>query len=126
MWNERIAQGLLIIVGMVHVLPSFVALSPDAARTAYGIEITNGDLEVLLRHRAVLLGLLGCGLIIAAFMVSLRVPMIGAAAISMGTFLVLAATTEGLNAETLRVAWIDLAALVGLALAVAALPAKEA
>lgn len=125
MWNERATQALLIIVGLVHVLPSFVAFSPDAAQTAYGIDLTSGDVEVLLRHRAVLLGLLGCGLIVAAFMEALRTAMIGAAAVSMGTFLVLVATTEGLNAETLRVAWIDVAALVGLALAVAALPAKD-
>lgn len=125
MWNERVAQALLIGVGLVHVLPSFVAFSPDAAQTAYGVELSSGDLEVLLRHRAILLGLLGVGLIIAAFMEALRPAMIGAAAISMGTFLVLTATTGELNAETVRVAWIDVAALVGLALAVSALPSRD-
>ncbi|MCS0638373.1 hypothetical protein NX801_22500 [Streptomyces sp. LP05-1] len=120
MWIDRLTTALLVIVGAVNLLPSFVALAPSRITTAYGITVDGADaadLTVLLRHRAVLLGLVGIGLLCAAFIPSLRVPAMVAGAVSMGTFLLFAYATPGLNSATMRVARIDIAALALLAVA---------
>lgn len=107
----------MIAIGAVHVLPGAVALSISKARTAYGIEAAGPDLAVLLRHRAILLAMVGVGLIVAAFLPSLRAPAMTAAAISMTSFIAIALQTGDLNRRTRRVLHIDLYALAGLAVA---------
>ncbi|MEV4893698.1 hypothetical protein AB0K48_30370 [Nonomuraea sp. NPDC055795] len=117
MWLDRIATALLLLVGAVNLLPGVVAFVPSRITTAYGVSVDGPDLAMLLRHRAVLLGLVGLSLVCAAFVPSLRVPAITAGAISMGSFLLLAYSTSGLNQATMRVARIDVAAIVLLAVA---------
>ena len=120
MWLDRVATALLLLVGAVNLLPGFVAVAPSRITTAYGVSVDgadSADLTVLLRHRAVLLGLVGLSLICAAFVPSLRIPAVTAGVISMGAFLLLAYSTSGLNSATMRVARIDVAAIVLLAVA---------
>ncbi|MEU0484061.1 hypothetical protein ABZ260_33375 [Streptosporangium sp. NPDC006013] len=120
MWLDRAATALLLLAGAVNLLPGFVAFAPSRITTAYGVSVDgahSADLTVLLRHRAVLLGLVGLSLICAAFISSLRIPAVTAGAISMGSFLLLAYSTSGLNSATMRVARIDVAAIVLLAVA---------
>jgi hypothetical protein len=120
MWTDRLTTALLVIVGAVNLLPGYVALAPSKVSTAYGITVQgadSADLTVLLRHRAVLLALVGVGLLVAAFLPSLRGPAIAAGAVSMGSFLILAWVTPALNSATTRVARIDIAALVVLVVA---------
>ncbi|MGY0499441.1 hypothetical protein ACWZHB_13235 [Nocardia sp. FBN12] len=115
MLGDTIAATLLIGVGVVHVLPGVVALSPRRASTVYGTTVDDPDLILLLRHRAIVLALIGVGLIIGAFTPSVRPVVVGAALISLVSFigLTVLAGPGGLNAETRRVAWIDVGA-VGL------------
>ncbi|MCP9944745.1 hypothetical protein LUX12_08075 [Streptomyces somaliensis] len=120
MWIDRLITALLFIVGAVNLLPAVVAVAPSRISTAYGISIDgahSADLTVLLRHRAVLLGLVGIALLCAAFIPSLRVPAMVAGAVSMGTFLLFAYATPALNSATMRVARIDIAAIALLAVA---------
>lgn len=120
MWLDRVATALLLLVGAVNLLPGFIAFAPSRITTAYGVSVDgpdSADLTVLLRHRAVLLGLVGLSMIFAAFVPSLRIPAVTAAAISMGSFLLLAYSTSGLNSATMRVARIDIVAIVLLAVA---------
>ncbi|MGI5467398.1 hypothetical protein [Streptomyces sp. CA-132043] len=120
MWLDRVATALLLLVGVVNLLPGFVAFAPSRITTAYGVTATGpdfADLSVLLRHRAVLLGLIGLALIYAAFTPSFRVPGITAGAISMGSFVLLTRSAPGLNHATMRVARIDIAAIMLLAVA---------
>ncbi|MEV7869429.1 hypothetical protein AB0P17_25810 [Streptomyces sp. NPDC088124] len=120
MWTDRLITALFVVVGAINLLPGFVALAPSQITTAYGVSVAgpdSADLTVLLRHRAVLLGLVGIGLLCAAFLTSLRVPALAAGAVSMGTFLLLAYSTPGLGDATMRVARIDIAAFALLAVA---------
>ncbi|MGI5404918.1 hypothetical protein ACQEVG_36755 [Streptomyces sp. CA-135486] len=129
MWLDRVATALLLLVGAVNLLPGFVAVAPSRITTAYGVSVDgadSADLTVLLRHRAVLLGLVGLSLICAAFVPSLRIPAVTAGAISMGAFLLLAYSTPGLNSATMRVARIDVAAIVLLAVAAVLIWRKNA
>ncbi|MFE6857342.1 hypothetical protein [Nocardia sp. NPDC057668] len=115
---ESIAAVLLILVGLLHLLPGTVALSANRARAAYGVTVDGPDLEVLLRHRAILLALVGAGLIVAAFAESVRAPALTAAVISLVSFILIATTTGPLNPKTRRVLNLDLAALAALAIAI--------
>lgn len=121
MWLDRVATALFLLVGTINLIPGYVAFAPARITTAYGVSVDGPDdvdLTLLLRHRAVLLGLVGLSLIYAAFVPSLRVPAATAGAISMGSFLLLAYSTSGLNSATTRVARIDVAAIVLLVAAV--------
>jgi hypothetical protein len=129
MWIDRVATALLLLVGTVNLIPGFIAFVPSQITTAYGVSVGglgSADLTVLLRHRAVLLGLVGISLICAAFIASLRVPAVTAGVISMGSFLLLAYSTPGLNSATMRVARIDIAAIMSLAVAAALIWRKTA
>ncbi|MFD7089213.1 hypothetical protein ACFV94_15600 [Streptomyces sp. NPDC059896] len=120
MWTDRLTSALFVVVGAVNLLPGVVALAPARITTAYGVSIDgphSADLTVLLRHRAVLLGLVGIALLCAAFIPSLRVPALVGGGISMGTFLLFAYSTPGLNDATMRVARIDIAAIALLVVA---------
>lgn len=116
---ENVAQGLLVLIGLIHLAPGIVAISIARTRSAYGVDVDDRDLEVLLRHRAVLLSLVGAALIAGALAPALRVPAIVAGAVSMVTFVVIALTTGGLNPQTRRVVRIDILALLMLAAVVA-------
>ncbi|WP_037733112.1 hypothetical protein [Streptomyces megasporus] len=120
MWLDRAATALLLLVGAVNLLPGLVAFAPSRIATAYGVRVDgpgSADLTVLLRHRAVLLGLVGLALLCAAFVPSLRAVAVTAGAVSMGSFLLFAYSTPGLGGATMRVARIDVAALALLAVA---------
>ncbi|MGV9752611.1 hypothetical protein [Nocardia farcinica] len=113
-----LTSALLLVVGAIHLAPGIVALSPRRARDLYGTAATDPDLALLLRHRAVLLALVGAGLMYAAFTPAVRPAMILAGFLSMLSFLAFAARDRGnLGPRTRRVARIDLAATVLLLLA---------
>ena len=120
MWPDRVVTVLLLLAGAVNLLPGWIAFAPGRIPTAYGVSVAgrdSADLTLLLRHRAVLLGLVGLALLCAAFTPSLRIPAVTAGAVSMTSFLAFAHTAPALNNATKRVARIDLAALTLLAAA---------
>lgn len=82
----------------------------------YGISIMDPDLSILMRHRAVLFGLLGLFCIYAAIKPPLQLIALTAGAISVGSFLYLAYATGGYNEEIRRVFVADLVAAVFLAI----------
>lgn len=120
---DYLAQAVLVLIGVIHVVPGIVACAPRRAAAVYGTELGNRDQELLLRHRALLLALVGTGLIVGAFVAPIRVAAFTAAAISMSSFLALAITVgfRELNEKTRRVAWVDAVALAALAVAVMAI-----
>jgi hypothetical protein len=117
----RLGQGLLVAAGLINVLPGAGAVSPAWLRSAYGVDIAGADLETLMRHRAVLLALVGATTAVSAFRPHLRPAAAAACAISFGTFLLLALTTPSLNQQLLRVAHVDAAALLVLSAGMALL-----
>ena len=81
----------------------------------YGVPVAGPDLAILMRHRAVMLGILGLFSIAAAFVPTLRLPALLTSLASIGAFLALAIATGGYNGNLARVVmmdWIALALLV--------------
>ena len=108
-------SAMLVVVGIIHLLPvTGVAGGPRLA-ALYGLTPGDPNLEILLRHRAVLFGLLGAFLVFAAFRQSLQPPALMAGFISVLTFLWLAYSAGDYNDQLARVVKADMLALICLA-----------
>lgn len=108
---------ILLGTGLVNGLPVLGIAGTGALRALYGVAVTDPDLLVLIRHRAVLLGLLGAALAGAAFVPSWRLPAIVAGLVSMGVFVVLArAAPSGRKVVTTMVIDVGLCAALAVAL----------
>ena len=98
-----------------------VAFVRQAAGRAGLLEVTvskdDASLRVLMRHRAVLFGLLGVALIVSAFVPGWRLPLALLGLASMVSFIVLAYLEGGGNAAIRRVVRADLIASLPLAAA---------
>lgn len=56
---ELIFRICLFISGMINFLPSILAFFPNKISESYGIQIPDQNFELLLRHRAILFGIIG-------------------------------------------------------------------
>jgi hypothetical protein len=93
-------------------------LQGAAALTAfYGLDFADPSLEVLMRHRAILFGLLGLLLLGAAFRPAWRPLALAGGFASVLSFLALAHGASGANAAVMRVAAMDWVALAFLVVA---------
>jgi len=109
-----IVSSMLVIVAIIHLLPLSGLLSSERLTTLYGISFNEPNLEILMRHRAVLFGLLGAFLIYAAFQPPVQMLAFIAAFISVISFLWLAWSVGVYNENIGRVFKADIVALVCL------------
>jgi len=110
----------LILVGIIHVFPLAGVLGPDRLAAMYGITVDEPSALILMRHRAVLFGILGMFLIVAGFVSALRTSAFVMGFISVLSFLWLAWSTGDYNASISRVVLADVVALGLLLLGLAA------
>jgi hypothetical protein len=108
---------VLLATGLVNGLPVAGLAGAAALRRLYGVRVADPDLLVLMRHRAVLLGLLGAALVVAAFVPSWRLPAAVAGLVSMLAFVGLAAAEPARGRRTTATLRVD--AVLSAALAVA-------
>ena len=114
----KVLAGLMLaVVGVIHLLPLAGVLGADRLATLYAVELADPNLVVLMRHRAVLFGVLGAFLLLAAFRVGWRVPALAAGGISVVSFLWLAYADGPVNEVLQRVVLADWIALGCLAVA---------
>ena len=116
---KMLVSAALVIVGLIHLLPVSGILGGDRLTALYGVGAADPNLQLLLRHRAVLFGLLGLFLVFAAFRPGLQPLAFAAGCASVVSFLVLARGFE-LTPQIARVVladWIALACLVAGAIA---------
>jgi hypothetical protein len=109
---------ILLLVGLINAFPVTGVLGAGTLASLYGLQIDEPNLLVLMRHRAVLLGLVGGYMIVAAFRPALRPSAFVLGFASMLSFIALAYGVGGTNAAVQRVALIDLGASVLLVAAV--------
>ena len=111
---RHVVTAALLIVGAIHLLPLAGVLGAEGLNQLYGVDAAEPNLAVLLRHRAVLFGLLGGFFVLAAFRPALQGLALLAGVVSVASFLALA-WGAGVNAQLGRVVtadWIALACLV--------------
>ena len=106
-----VVPAVLKIVGVIHVLPLVGVLGASRLRDLYGVRVDGPDLSILLRHRAVLFGLLGAALLASAVRQELHGAGLVAGTVSVLSFLVLARLEHGVNERIKRVVAVDVFAL---------------
>jgi hypothetical protein len=104
-----------IILAVVHFLPIAPAFSPDALLRLYGVAPDDTSLLVLLRHRAVLLAIVGVLCVWAAVSSSARRAALTAAALNVVSFLAFYALYASPPGPLRTIALVDAFALIPLA-----------
>lgn len=113
-------RAMLIVIGLIHLLPVTGVLGNERLAQLYGMAFTDPNLSILMRHRAVLFGLLGGVLIYAAFRPDFQPVALIVAGVSVLSFLALAWSVGDYNVLIGRVVIADIVALVCWLVAVAA------
>ena len=115
-----LVSAMLIIVAVIHLVPLSGLLGAQRLTSLYGISFEEPNLSILMRHRAVLFGLLGLFLLLAAFRPKLQGLALVAGFASVVSFLWLAWSVGSYNPQIARVFMGDVVALVCLVIGVVA------
>ena len=111
---KHLISAMLVIVAIIHLLPLSGVLSSERLTALYGLNFNEPNLAILMRHRAVLFGILGVFLLFAAFHPSLQLAAFIMGFVSVTSFLWLAWSVGDYNAQVARVFGADIVALVCL------------
>jgi hypothetical protein len=115
--RDALMAVLFLVPGVIHLMPLIGLAGAEGLARLYGLDFSDPNLEILMRHRAVLFGMVGTLLVGAAFHRALRGAALGVGAVSLLSFLALAWGVGGFNATLQRVVVVDLVALACLVLA---------
>ena len=104
----------LLLAGLINLAPVIGVISANQLEGMYGIPIENSDLVILMRHRAILFGLLGAFIIYSASRESLQSLACIAGLVSMISFIVLAYAAGGYGEALNKVIIADVVGSVAL------------
>lgn len=109
-----VVSAALVVVGVIHLLPVAGVLGGERLNRLYGIRLDEPNLAILMRHRAVLFGLLGAFLLYAAFREDLQRAALCVGFVSVVSFLLISRVVGGYNQQVRRVFVADVVALLCL------------
>jgi hypothetical protein len=116
--SESVITILLLIVAIIHLVPLIGVLGVAKLEALYGIPLPSNELAILMRHRAVLFGILGVFFVYAAFKPALQPLAFLAAFASLASFFYLALSIGAYNAAIRKIVIGDVVAALALAGAV--------
>ena len=111
---ERVIAGLMLVVAVIHLLPLSGFFGVERLASLYEIEIADGNLEILMRHRSMLFGILGGFLAYAAFTPAIQPIAFVAAFVSLASFFFLSFSVGDFNDAIRKVVIADVVASVSL------------
>ncbi len=97
----------LLLAGLVHLLPASGVLGGSQLVQLYGQAAADPALQLLLRHRALLFGLLALLCLASLALPDWRLPALLLATASVAGFLLLAGAPSLLTPALRRVFWVD-------------------
>ncbi len=106
---------LVLVAAAINLAPLLGAFAPERMTALYGVSLDDPNLQILMRHRAVLFGLVGGLLLVAAFRPPLRTLGYAAGFVSMLSFLLIAWRVGEYSAEIQRVILVDVIGIAALA-----------
>jgi hypothetical protein len=109
--------AMMLVAAVIHLAPLSGVLGAEALHRLYALRFDDPDRLLLMRHRAVLFGLIGVGLLCAIRIASWRAPVLLAGLASTLAFLVLGLATPGINDALQRVLVADVVAFAALVVA---------
>jgi hypothetical protein len=107
-------SATLLVAGVIHLLPLSGMLGGKRLDRLYGLSFSEPNLAILMRHRAILFGLLGTLLVSAALVPTLQSVALIAGTVSAVSFLLLAKSIGSYNAQLKRVVATDEVAVLCL------------
>ena len=110
-------SGLLLIVALAHAVPAMAFFDAGLLQVFYGVAADDPSLSVLLRHRALLFAIVAGILALGAFRPLYRAFALTVGWLSIGSYVFLAMSINGVSSLLHRVAMVDL--VLGAALAIA-------
>ena len=116
---ETAISVMLLVVAAIHLVPITGFFGNERLSALYGIDIDSPDLAILMRHRAVLFGILGAFFAYAAFTPALQPLAFVAAAASLVTFFYLAVSADSYGPAIRKIVIADVVAAIALVIAVA-------
>ena len=111
---KYLVSATLVLVGFIHLLPLSGVLGSERLASLYGLQFNEPNLEILMRHRAVLFGLRGAFMVFAAFKPAFQTVAFIAGFSSVASFLYLAWAVGSYNEQVGRVFVADVVALAFL------------
>ncbi len=112
---RHVVTAALVVVAVIHLLPLTGALGAPQLTSLYGLTFGDPNEILLMRHRAVLFGILGTFLLVAAFRPAFQMAAFLGGFVSVGSFLWLSRSAGDYNPSVARVVtadWVALAVLV--------------
>ena len=116
---EGLITALMLVVAAIHLVPLIGFFGAKRLESLYGIDADTPDLQILMRHRAVLFGMLGGFIAYAAFDQEYLPIAFVAAAISLSSFFYLSFTVRGYGPPIRKIVIGDVIATVALLVAIA-------
>ena len=123
---NHVVSAMLVIVAIIHLLPLPGVLGRERLGTLYGTSISDPNVVILMRHRAVLFGILGSYFLLSAFRPELQASALVVGFMSASSFLWLARAVGGYNAQVARVVAADVVALLCLVIGAVAYAIQRA
>ena len=114
---QKMITLLFLVAGIIHLMPITGVIGPDKLNTLYGLSFNEPNLQILMRHRAILFGLLGSLLVYAAFRPEIQIIALIGGLLSATSFLVIAWSTGGYNEAITKIVIADVVATVSLLIA---------
>ena len=118
MYEEAIT-ALMLVVAAIHLVPISGFFGARRLSALYGIDVTDPTLEILMRHRAVLFGILGVFFTYAAFTPAVQPIAFVAATASLASFFFLAFSASEISPPIRKIVIGDVVATVCLVGAIA-------
>ncbi len=115
--SDRIITVALLIVAVIHLLPISGYLGISRLSSLYAINISDPNLEILMRHRAMLFGILGGLFAYAAFQPNAQPFAFIAGFVSVLSFFYLAYTVGDVNSAITKIVIADVVAFIALLVA---------
>ena len=107
----------LVVVGLINLVPVLGVVSAQKIESVYAVSLTGPDLAILMRHRALLFGILGAFTLYAAFTPIYQSAAMLMTGVSMIAFALLVISTKDYNAAIGKVLTVDLIGIVFLLIA---------
>ena len=115
--NNKVITALFLIVGIINFLPLIGIVSVDQLSKLYSISISDDNLAILMRHRALLFGIVGGFILFAAFKPQYQTAAFIMGFISMLGFIFIATQTSEYSQAIKKIIVMDWIALGCLTLA---------
>jgi hypothetical protein len=105
---DKAASILLFVVGMINFLPVIGVASAARLSRAYAIELEGNDIVILMRHRALLFGIVGGFILYSVFVPIYQIPAMVMAAIAMTGYLLFMWQEGNYNQSLHKVMLVDI------------------